>query len=331
MADSVRGDASSSAGSVRGNESPLTYRAPLALERDPLRLDHERERFNRSPPLYRSSSSGSTTRSNSPDLPSEEKRLHRERQTQMWQENTLLAQRRMKLFNELEASKPYSQFNYQVEEEMERQLRNADPRPTLEIIKDTFRPKARETVKKCWVEQGIWNDKLSESPLGWWNHERPLELQWESETGSETDSEPEPLPISRSIFSFSPKAQPKPRLPKSDDEKRQIAERRVVRERENEASRPYYQFVYQISKERESIQEESANREGANAADINTRAYENVKNTWTQQAIWDTKWSILPGMSWKHEQPDLANPVANGRYEAGEAIIVRDFAFPLPL
>lgn len=36
-------------------------------------------------------------------------------------------------------------------------------------------------------------------------------------------------------------------------------------------------YVYQISKEHERIQEESANREGA--IDINTRVYKNVKNT----------------------------------------------------
>jgi hypothetical protein len=84
------------------------------------------------------------------------------------------------------------------------------------------------------------------------------------------------------LFSFPPKPQPKPRRAKIDDEKRRIAKRRVIREREREASRPSHQFVYQISKEREQIQEESANGEGADAADINTRAFENVKNTWTK-------------------------------------------------
>ncbi|KAG9232395.1 hypothetical protein BJ875DRAFT_544592 [Amylocarpus encephaloides] len=131
------------------------------------------------------------------------------------------------------------------------------------------------------------------------------------------------------LSSFVRKPQPKPRRPKSDDEKRQITERRVVREREREASRPYHQFVYQISKERERIQEESENWEGANTTDINTRAYENVKNTWTKRGIWNKRWSVLPGMSWKHEQPFEemareemaddpipANPLMNGSHEA---------------
>jgi hypothetical protein len=38
-------------------------------------------------------------------------------------------------------------------------------------------------------------------------------------------------------------------------------------------------------------------------ADINTRAYENVKNTWNGRGIWNKRWGILPGMLWKQEEP----------------------------
>jgi hypothetical protein len=150
---------------------------------------------------------------------------------------------------------------------------------------------AYENVKKRWVEQGIWNNKWNQFASGRWKHEEPLEVESEPET----DPEVEPSPP---LFSFSPKQlQPKRRRPKSDNEKRWIAERRLVREREREASRLYHQFVYQISKERERIQEESENGKGADTADINTRAYENVKNTWTKRGIWSGRWGILPGMS----------------------------------
>lgn len=136
--------------------------------------------------------------------------------------------------------------------------------------------------------------------------------------------------------------QPKPRPAKSDNEKRWIEERRAVRERQREASRPYHQFVYQISKERERIQDESANEEGADAADINTRSYENVKNTWTKRGIWNGRWGILPGMSWKHEVPleeeaaddpafVPANPLVNGSHNAGEAPTGRIFGSPSPV
>ena len=183
----------------------------------------------------------------------------------------------------------------------------------MEITSDlyTFQEEAREMVKKRWVEQGIWNNKWNYYTIGRWKHEEPLEL--ESELGMDTESE-----SLRPPFSFlSKEPQPKPRRPKSDEEKRRIAERRVVRQREREASRPYHQFVYQVSKERERIQEESANGEGADAADINTRAYKTVKNTWTKRGIWKTRWGILPGMSWKHEEP-LEEEAADGPIPVSE-------------
>ncbi len=33
------------------------------------------------------------------------------------------------------------------------------------------------------------------------------------------------------------------------------------------------------------------------------RAYEIIKNTWTKQGIWKTRWGILPGISWKYKEP----------------------------
>jgi len=196
-------------------------------------------------------------------------------------------------------------------------------------IGGTLEKNACETVKKRWIEQGIWNNKWNEMADGRWKHEEPLELESRSETDTDAESPPRPL----SIFGIPQKQQqPKPRQPKSDVEKRRIAEQRVVREREREASCPYHQFVYQISKERARIQEESADGEGADAADINTMAYENAKNIWTKRGIWNGRWGILPGMSWKHEEP-LAeeaaddpvpvpvNPLVNGNHEAGETPI----------
>jgi hypothetical protein len=178
---------------------------------------------------------------------------------------------------------------------------------------------AQENVKKRWVEQGIWNDKWDQFAAGRWKHEEPLES--ELSTPSAAESSPP-------VLLFSKQRQPKPRRPKSEDDERQIIKRQVVRAREREASRPYHQFIYQISRERERIQDEL--RVGRSApvsiADINSRAYENVKNTWTKRGIWNNRWGILPGMSWKHEEPleedttddpaPQANPVENGNHEA---------------
>jgi hypothetical protein len=293
---------------LRGDGLARAQRALAGLEGDPQRLDRARTRFDDSPPPYTSDRSGTTTRSQSPNPPNEEQR-HRQ-------------ERRMQLGRERVASQPYNQFEHQISDEKKR-IMEADLDRTRRLrVGDDPDKIAYESVKKRWVEQGIWNNKWNQFASGRWKHE---ELEVESE--SETDPEVEP---SSPLFSFSPKQpQPKPRRPKSDDEKRRIAERRVVQDREREASRPYHQFVYQISTERERIQEESRSREGADTTDINTRAYENVKNTWAKRGIWNKRWGVLPGMSWKHEQPFEemvreemgddpvpVNPFVNGSHEA---------------
>jgi hypothetical protein len=279
---------------LRGDGLVRAQRALAGLQGDPLRLDRARQRFSHSPPPYTSNPSGTTTRSASPIPPSEERRR----------------QRRDQLGWERMASEPYHQFEHQINDEKKRIMEaDLDRTRRIPVGSDAYTI-AYENVKKRWVEQGIWNSKWNQFASGRWKHEEPLEIESESETDSEAGPSPP-------LFSFIPKPQPKPRRPKSDDEKRRIAERRVVREREREASRPYHQFVYQISTERERIQEESRSREGADTVDINTRAYENVKNTWTKRGIWNKRWGILPGMSWKHEEP-LEDEGADGPIPVSE-------------
>ncbi|KAH6706561.1 hypothetical protein BKA61DRAFT_646292 [Leptodontidium sp. MPI-SDFR-AT-0119] len=177
---------------VRGSGLARAQRALAALEDHPERLDRERRRFSNSPPPYKSDTSGTTTRSQSPNPPTEEQRLRQ--------------QRRMQLAGEREASEPGRQFKVQVEEER-RRIWNTEPRTGwMEVTVDlyTFKEEARETVKKRW------------------KHEEPLELESESETDTEAES-------SRPRFSFL-SIEPKPRRPKSDEEKRLIAERTVIRE-----------------------------------------------------------------------------------------------------
>ncbi|KAF2180928.1 hypothetical protein K469DRAFT_714121 [Zopfia rhizophila CBS 207.26] len=329
------------ADTLRGDGLARVHRALDGLEADPLGLDRARTRFSQPPPSYTSNPSGTTTRSVSPEPPRNEQRRREQREQRF--------QRRRKLMDERAASLPLEQFLAQVDEET-RRIWNANPRTSLMSeskipIGGTEEKEATETIKKRWVQQGIWKDKWDEMAagrymnVGKWKHEEPLELESESETDTEAESPPPTF----SIFGVPQKQpQPKPRRPKSNDEKQRVAERRAVREREREASRPYHQFVYQISKERERIQDESANGEGTDAADIDSRAYENVKNTWTKRGIWNGKWGILPGMSWKHEwpleeeaaddpAPVPANPSVNGSHDAGEAPTRRIFGSPSPV
>ncbi|KAG5977505.1 hypothetical protein E4U55_006748 [Claviceps digitariae] len=39
------------------------------------------------------------------------------------------------------------------------------------------------------------------------------------------------------------------------------------------------------------------------ATDINTTAYQSVKDNWSARGLWNKKWGLLPGMTWKHEHP----------------------------
>ena len=298
--------------SVRGNGLARVQRALAELEGDPQLLDRARVRFEESPPPYASDQSGSTTRSASPDGLTEEQRRRQERQVELGLEH--------------QASEPYTQFEHQTIDEGKRIL-EADRNRTHRLrVGDNHSEIAYENVKKRWVEQGIWNSRWNKFALGRWKHEEPLELESESETDSEAGFSSFPSSLKQT--------QRKATRPKSDEEKRQSAERRVVREHEREASRPYYQFIYQISKERGRIQDESPNGEGFGIGlhDINTTAYENVKDIWTKRGIWNKRWGILPGMSWKHEEPFeevMADDVApqaslaeNGSHEAGEAPII---------
>jgi hypothetical protein len=82
-----------------------------------------------------------------------------------------------------------------------------------------------------------------------------------------------------------------------------MAEQGVVREREREATRPYHQFIYQVSKERERIDKSSTSIERRWTANVNTRAYESIKETWIERGIWNPRWGILPGMTWKDQEP----------------------------
>ena len=263
-------------------------RALAALAEDQQRLDDGLMRFGSSPPPpYPASQSHNSTRSQSSDLPSDEQRRREERK---WQ---LIAERN--------ASLPYYQLGAQEKEE-EEWLVEADrtgthPRPG----RVDFHKLAYDNVKKRWVEQGIWNEIWTSTASGGvWKHQQPLELESEVESGDEREPQPR-------IFAAC--LTPKP--PKSDEEKRHIVEQRSLRLREREASReasrPFHQFVYQVSNQRGRIEDLFRNREArapaSTIADINTMAYETVKNFWVKQKIWDERWSILPGMSWKHEEP----------------------------
>ncbi|KAI4868606.1 hypothetical protein F4820DRAFT_445019 [Hypoxylon rubiginosum] len=253
------------------------YRVDIALAAlitNPQQLDRARERFSKSP-SYESHLSHNSTRSQSSEPPSEEQRRREEQKRQ--------------LIREHRASFPFNQFAAQCREEEQRIIRaseNATLLDEMRLVDPKVRRLARETIEKRWVEQGIWSDKWKDAGVWRWKHEEPLVLEPDLESDLEAEDTTHPLSSSQKARTS------KPRI---------TSERRAILEREREQSRPYYQFIYQVSKERERKQNELPI--GSDSPDINTRAYENVKNTWVKRRIWNRKWGMLPGMTWVHEQP----------------------------
>jgi hypothetical protein len=201
-----------------------------------------------------------------------EQMLHGEEQARLALQEIVLS------WEESAASLPYNQFKTQMrEEEMQiHKLSLYGIRPVPEG--SNVRWLAHEIVRKRWVEQGIWDDTWIRYGANSWKHERQLK----------SESPPHPKP-------------------KNDEERQQNAAWLALRKREHEASRPYHQFIYQMSKEREKIQERCESERPAirelklNDDRINTKAYENVKNTWKKRKIWNKNWGLMPGMLWKHE------------------------------
>ncbi|RYC58803.1 hypothetical protein CHU98_g7406 [Xylaria longipes] len=274
------------ADTLRGAGLFMADRALETFTNDPQQLDRARSRFDKTPPPYRSYSSGTTTRSQSPDQLSEEQR---------W-----IAEQRIRLRLEYGASLPSSQFRAQVIKEKDRVFEAHDNRIRRLPPGTNFFDFAEENVKQRWIEQGIWNHNWKRgSGLIWrWKHEEPLQPQSELQTELQTKI--------ANLFSLPLPESSEPRANEQDSEEIQKTENaRAIKEREREASRPFHQFVYQISKQREWIQEQLRHDGSAavDAADINTTAYEKVKNAWMEKGIWDRKWGLMPGMSWKHEQP----------------------------
>ncbi|KAL8847235.1 MAG: hypothetical protein Q9221_007722 [Calogaya cf. arnoldii] len=258
-------------------------RALADLADDPEQLDRARRRFSASPPFYKSPTPGSTL-SNSPNPPSPGE-IQRDREHQ----EHILRQ----------SSRPRSQFVQSMVEEKD-WLFKAQANAGVHLPAGTeYNKLATEVVKKRWQEQGIWDDEWDK--LDWdawrWKHEESY-TDLSSQEG--TESEPHRL-FEHPASSQAPVA--------SVDSQTilQKKDRGSMSEPDRETSRPIYQFIWQLARQRDLIRGEPTIQAAAASApiDINTRAYEAVKSTWVRQNIWDKDWGIMPGMTWMHERsPD---------------------------
>ena len=283
----------------------LRLDAELAsLAQNPDRLDRHRSRFLREIPPQVSSRHSSDDDTESESEPDEDTMRREELE--------------MKRKEEHEASLPYYQFNAQTSQERERILEGLETRTAFVPLRTSFDSIAHDRVKKDWMEQGIWDNTWKCLAGCRWMHE-------ESYQPPAPEKKVE-VPPRRSMFSPPVLFATAERIANgetgSDKTEKHSAPPNDEQKRNTDASRPFYQFIHQISKEREWMQGPTARQDdlACPSADVNTRAYENVKASWIKRGIWKKEWGIMPGMVWKHELPmeELVEPLPERKEEITE-------------
>lgn len=278
---------------LTGSRLDLAHNALQVLANDPNARDLAMARFSDRPPSYTSRPPSTATQSESDRDCSEE--VFRFRVAEAFE---------YKLEQERSASSSYEQWTTQVDYEEQLIHKEAQQHPG-KYVGLGYNSVATERVKKRWTEQGIWRKHWREIPDGPWRHEEPLE------------TEPPPGEIAPSRFSFRLEPPTRPPIPgnSSGDTQQtdeQLEKRTRQRKRDRDASRPFGQFNYQVSRESERLEAKLASVVLANL-DINTVAYQNVKQLWIRWDIWDDEWGILPGASWKHERPLIFPPAGTSQ------------------
>ncbi|KAI8685593.1 hypothetical protein NCS55_00232200 [Fusarium keratoplasticum] len=172
---------------------------------------------------------------------------------------------------------------------------------------DSFdiRGNAYNNVRNSWIEQGIWRKAWDEP----WAKETDVGLfdpsprsltpeptksrpgyQWGHEDGGPPPDQEFERDLFRTIYVVGDLG---------------MSEEQPKWTRNSEGSRPYRQFLYQIVKEREWIKDEMNFQIQFRPYNVNldSMAYETVKNNWIEDRIWKPEWNELPGSTWAHEDP----------------------------
>lgn len=176
------------------------------------------------------------------------------------------------LEKEYSASQPWNQFLAQVELEGHRFVEEVKKGSLAVPLNEDYYVLVDHRVRDRWIEQGLWRDDWGPRQGGRQLHPG---MKWKHE---------EPFPSLQG----------------------KVSESEATRLKEqHEASRPIYQYLYQVENERKWIEscQKSASSGGIRSADANAQAHEAVKNAWVRWDIWDTEWGSKPGLTWKHEQP----------------------------
>ncbi|KAF2113723.1 hypothetical protein BDV96DRAFT_578258 [Lophiotrema nucula] len=271
------------------------------LEEDPMQLSIERtQRYNDPPPPY--PSSGETTQPDSP--------------TTDFDESVLSAQRNEAILQ----SMPHEQFHRQSCRERDRiiyqwQEERYGRKQTLQFDEALdFQANAENNVRARWVQQGIWKHEWGQAwPKGaraednrWLssreNTGRPYPFgHWGHEKGRQPKLVKKPKTKIPNVFAGWGREEPGTTGKGGLTSRIDVAKEPTIEECGTTASRPYNQFLFQISLEREWLRDELQYKPDTAAPDIDTLAYENTKNFWIEDEVWNPTWGEQPGMTWMHE------------------------------
>lgn len=295
---------------------PQVIEALHQLEDHPELLDRDRiRRYSDSPPPYQS---GETTQPPSPGTP-------------VLSEADRVIKRKMEHYHRREdafQSTPYEQFRSQVMRERDRLVRQSSQeswgrRQTLPYdFHLDFLANAENNVRNRWVEQGVWKSKWGPS----WPKGTRAEGVWPMSGG----------PWPSGGWGHEAEAEPRPkaqRIPEHNvfggwglgslepvQETSVTEEPLAASECDTPASRPYHQFLYQLSKEVEWIKDELQSKVSTGPVDFDAKAYESIKDFWIKEKIWNPTCGALPGMIWMHEEFDKEGAEAPNNAEAPNGV-----------
>ena len=192
---------------------------------------------------------------------------------------------------ELENSRAGAQFQIQILDELDRMHVARDKGLLQQRSLFDWEEAAEANVKYRWMQQGIWDERWASEPTKIWKHE----LQ---------DSQ---LPVrpSKSVEDDAVRKSRTKRKRQDSDLEGEYREtiRSAVDFQNRQSSRPCYQFLYQFCKEREWINMGLSMEDQGQSANLDSRAYENLKSRWIRDGLWDDDWTTIPGTWWRHERP----------------------------
>lgn len=225
--------------------------------------------------------------------------------------------RAAKIWEGYYASYPARQFALQLRNLLA-QRSGTSPFISCEVTPEPTRSEI-ECIRNRWIDQGIWRPEWKQMP--------DPDSQWLHE-----DKQP------YSIFVYNNAPESGQQTKKETPAKRA---KRVQAMQKADASRPFYQFMNQVSTQREymqhhfesgdkqpeymperfkleaslaekhsvhkeeddDIEEEIYHVGPGGKSTLNSMAYEIVRLRWKWWGIWDPTWIHMPGMTWQHEMP----------------------------